>query len=307
VIAKRTVLILGAGASYAECRFPMGHELAVNVRDVCRGLMNNPNVGQMIHDCGIPLSMGNDFADLIDDSGGTSIDELLESRTDYLNIGKAAIAAVLMPWEDGNTLCKMDRRDKSWYAYLLKQMKGKFEDLHKNALTIVTFNYDRSLDWFLRRSIMNFYNRSLAEVEKVLESIPIIHVHGQLGSLAENPYGRWDPKSVMNQHYIAALKRAKDGIQIVHEVDTQSPDSNFGKVQKTIGIAETVALLGFGFGTDNLKRLKIRGSSNASIFATAYGLTQKQMADIRNVVAKPITFGNPNEGILEFLNRVECL
>ena len=218
VISKRTVLILGAGTSFAECGFPMGHVLAVRVRNLCRVPQSDANFGQVLHDCRISFEKAQKFGELIDDAGGMSIDELLESRSDYLDIGKIAIAYVLMPYEDASNMCKIDTRDKSWYAYLFRQMRAKFEEIHSNALTIVTFNYDRSLNVFLRRSLLNFYNRTTDDVERVMSSIPIIHVHGQLGSLTQNPYGRYNPQSVLNDHYIKAVIRAKNEIKIVHEV-----------------------------------------------------------------------------------------
>jgi len=38
---------------------------------------------------------------------------------------------------------------KSWYEYLFNQLTTRFDDFEKNKLSILTFNYDRSLEFYL--------------------------------------------------------------------------------------------------------------------------------------------------------------
>ena len=66
--------------------------------------------------------------------------------------------------------------------------------LSKSNLTIITFNYDRSLEHYLYNTFLNF-TKSLTEKEKIeeLKKLKIYHVYGKLADLPwesnNNPLG----------------------------------------------------------------------------------------------------------------------
>ena len=64
------------------------------------------------------------------------------------NVGKLAIAYCLMLFEDETKLYQPDGdlRGGNWYAYLVGKLDLTFEEFGNNKLSIVTFNYDRSLE-----------------------------------------------------------------------------------------------------------------------------------------------------------------
>ena len=69
----------------------------------------------------------------------------------------------------------------NWLRNLLQHMRGtSFEDFHTNKVSFVTFNYDRSLEHFLCRSLANSFAKTEAEAGEVISKIPIIHLHGRL-------------------------------------------------------------------------------------------------------------------------------
>jgi hypothetical protein len=72
-------------------------------------------------------------------SGAPSVDLFLENRSEFESVGKAAIAATLMPHEHENALKPEDQ--PRWYETLFALMAdGPFED---NLLCVVTM-IDRS-------------------------------------------------------------------------------------------------------------------------------------------------------------------
>ncbi len=84
-----------------------------------------------------------------------SIDAFLEFRNDYAEIGRRAIADALIRYERDDLLWPDDRHGTidNWYAYLFnKLVKGiRFEAFNSLPISFVTFNYDRSLSYFLLR------------------------------------------------------------------------------------------------------------------------------------------------------------
>ena len=113
-------------------------------------------------------------------SGKNSVDAFLEYRDDYMQIGKAAMAAILIPYEHEWHLF---RYNQGWLRYLYNNLNTSFEDFGKNQLSIITFNYDRTVEHFIFTALKNTYNRTDDEVRAVVEQIPIIHLHGRLGFL----------------------------------------------------------------------------------------------------------------------------
>ena len=53
-------------------------------------------------------------------------------------------------------------------------------EFSEHALSIITFNYDRSLEEYLYRVLGALYNR---DAEELVQGLSIIHVHGDLGPL----------------------------------------------------------------------------------------------------------------------------
>jgi hypothetical protein len=148
VITEPTVLILGAGASYPY-GFPTAKQLKASICEAfanpdttaCRLLGDNSDFNR-------DAIFG--FREAFYRSGLPSVDAFLEKRADLLPIGKLAIAYGLIPFEDENMLYQLTPgRGGHWYEYLSEKLNTSFEDFGANSLSIITFNYDRSLEHYL--------------------------------------------------------------------------------------------------------------------------------------------------------------
>ena len=71
------------------------------------------------------------------------------------------------------------------YEYLSVKLNSSFEEFGENKLSIITFNYDCSLEHYLLNSLINSHEKTRDECAKALTQIPIVHVYCQLG---ERPY-----------------------------------------------------------------------------------------------------------------------
>jgi hypothetical protein len=177
-----TVFVLGAGAS-APFGFPLGRNWS---KQIYNGLSGSAQpLAGMLHN-----TLGHDYAILdrfhkeLYFSGKNSIDAFLEHRREYEQLGKAVIAATLIPHE---TDAIFGYAADNWLRYTYEKLDTGFEEFGDNfgdnKVSFITFNYDRVIEWFFVTALSNSYHRSKRDCAAVLKSIPIIHLHGRLGYL----------------------------------------------------------------------------------------------------------------------------
>jgi hypothetical protein len=241
MITKPTTLILGAGAS-VPFGFPTGYELLNRVLQLGNGVSPVFNSFSLPHVESFKLALSR--------SGKQSVDAFLEYQTDFIKIGKAAIAYILIQCEQEPALFRHD--GKSWYEYLYNQMTTRFDDFDKNKLSILTFNYDRSLEFYLLTALQHSYNKPIEECVEKLKRIPIIHLHGDLGGLPgleNSPMSRYyDIKTTAETLFVA-----RERIKIIHEGFDNA--TQFRQAQHILADSEQICFLGFGFHPLNMERL----------------------------------------------------
>ena len=176
MIKTKTVLVLGAGAS-APYGFPVGDGLRSMILE-----MDDPEYGpgKKLAACGFE-DMVKAFAKSFAESDCPTIDDFLEKRPEFESIGKHAIAQVLLKYENPLELFR-DHNKPRWY-HLLRGAMEPLEQIAENELSIVTFNYDRSLDHYLYTVLKQTLKWNDDKCRTALDAIPIIHIYGSLGRL----------------------------------------------------------------------------------------------------------------------------
>ena len=223
-----TVLVLGAGAS-AHLGFPTGYGLRKRILERAKDQLEKKIYG----DLDINDDTLREFIVAFRDSGQISIDRFLESRPRFLETGKKMIATALIEDEKPDRLFGhvTDPSTSNWYEQLFQWMKPDSpEGFGDNQLCVITFNYDRSLEQYLIRCLVNSYELTPENAYMQLQRLPIIHVHGSLGDLL--------PGSPSFRRYEERLDaemilRAQSLIRIVHEGEdtlwTKTARKNLGK------------------------------------------------------------------------------
>jgi len=185
MIRKPTLLIFGAGAS-AEYDFPVGRYLLLQI---VIELRQRDRLHHDMRQCGFNDGLITEFCRELNDSNLPSVDAFLEQHkdnADYERLGKATIAASLIRCEDKPIFS--DRRQLKLYEYIWHHASAKPDKYAGNALSVLTFNYDRSFEEFLRRSLSashpEFRNRG-REFQAAVSSFPVQHLYGSLGSLSD--------------------------------------------------------------------------------------------------------------------------
>ncbi|MBI2471807.1 MAG: hypothetical protein HYV59_11290 [Planctomycetes bacterium] len=273
MINRPTVFILGAGGSIPY-NYPSGNKL---VEDIIASLLKRQLLFQLCSKLEFTENEIIKFANALKFSGDASIDAFLERNPNFVDLGKIAITLTLIEKENTGTLFS-EGNDK-WYGDLLNELKSPSINDFKNSVAFLTFNYDRSFEHYVYTSIKNSYGISDKECTEIINTIPIIHLHGQTGKLpwqvtdgTGRPYDNNFPayRTIVDSLNIRAnkisartlaeavhyIRRISNQIKIIHEADVEK-DIEFKEAHKLLSDADKIYFLGFGYNDENLRRLKI--------------------------------------------------
>jgi len=282
ILGKNYVFILGAGASM-DFGFPSGGRL---FEQVVRDMLNRSTdqykvVSEIVGDEKSIL----DFATALSRSAQPSVDAFLERRPEFLEVGKLAIAACLIPYENESRLFDSIVKEQNWYEYLFQRLSSGAPDIElfcENQVTFITYNYDRSLEQFLTLAMSNNYADAYNQLPAIWKKIPIIHLHGALGRFL------YDSDGGNVREYTSLLERkaveiAAAEIRIIHETIDDEPQ--FLRAHAALKAAETVIFLGFGFHRKNLQRLRLEETTCNSFFATIIGMEGAEINHLQSMFA----------------------
>lgn len=259
------VLVLGAGAS-KPYGFPLGQEL------VDEAIARSGSIKPILAEIDDALAMQLDeFLRELRAAHPDSIDAFLEARhPQFEQVGKAVIAYHLMKNEHVKKLEEVPR-EEDWYQHLLYKMllTDGYDGIGFNQIAILTYNYDRSLEYAIFKMLRGL-GHSEEACRKGVEALYIRHLHGQIGCLPElhDEGRRYEPKVDA-----ARLKLAMRGIQIVHE-----PVENnrvFQDAHLYLRQAKHVIFLGFGYLERNVERLNLQDErmKHVSYWGTGVNVT----------------------------------
>ena len=270
-ILTRTTLILGAGSS-VHCGFPLGIRLIADIAGM-RNAGNSFALPSRWHQDEV-----NDFIVRLSRSAHYSIDAFLETAPESMDIGKYLIAASLKKLEIVDKL--FPPHESGWYQYLFNCLvDDSAQSFDHNHLSVVTFNYDRSLEAYLFYAIKARYDFDDAHALNELEKIPIIHVHGSLGPFPQVAYETIEDAD--------ALREVSRSIQVISELqDSEDTFCNdeFSEAHDAINNSQRVIFLGFGFHEDNVRRLRVDWSrfANREVRSTFTNTSDEEYQNILN-------------------------
>jgi hypothetical protein len=277
MITEPIVFVLGAG-SMTDYGFPIGWEL---VRDVItRFQPNRPERQQLLEHTKLQDAEIQAFVTALDGSAQNSVDAFLEERQDFFDVGIAAMSLSLIDFERPERLYEQRDPGGNWLRNMLQHMRGTgFDEFHTNKVSLVTFNYDRSLEYFLCRSLANTFNKTEEEAGAIINQMSIIHLHGQLGylpwqgGLFARPYS-----PAVDTH---ALLSCTEHVKVVNR-NTKVNDAPFIEARRLLQEAARVYFLGVGFNNENLTRLGVMDLAPNKAWSTCVGLRQREKNDLQS-------------------------
>lgn len=296
-----TVFIVGAGLS-ADYGFPLGRGLFTKLREFCCS-QAEPFHTRVREACGgIEIKA---MQRALDWTEADTVDEFLAENTDDMRRWvKTAMVDILLADERSFSLRSL--RDHKDSAYHL--LWNKFvEDSNVAAQTkIITFNYDRSLEFYLYRKA-TIKTVEIGRSPKLeCSPIDILHVHGELGEAS--PDDPWWHESLPTLS-VAATQSSARNIRVYSE---PSGLDRFEKAWDWIERAERVVFLGFGFHDSNLMHLRFVGPKafprrSGRCHTTSYGLARERYEILKTQIDPNLAWKGPDVRCRDFLAQLSPL
>lgn len=229
IMKSPTVFVLGAGASN-----PFGLPLGKELKNHIISQSSNYTTRKDLLALGFDDSLVNRFFNTLKTSSIPMIDVFLEKHPSLHKLGAHLIATAIMPLESSINLFPK----KNWYGDLFEALNFEAEEPDASLLSIVTLNYDRSLEHFLYMNIKADCHEKLVKfAHKKSRKIKIVHAHGDFGKYPEVPYGVSANKDT--------LKKAGARIKITS--DRLNNTKNYRAAQELISKANHIVFLGFSY------------------------------------------------------------
>jgi hypothetical protein len=334
MLDRRTVFILGAGAS---C--PYGYPSAAHLREhIClsRSHPKQNELVQAVQKDG--LQSVDDFKKTFENSSTKSIDVFMARNPKLAPVGKYVIGFEIFKaegksqfrerakrtqeqykqWEpEGERyLLRKDFQGDDWYLYLFNRLTSGLTkpdvlpEFSDSKIAFITFNYDRSLEYFLYESFRNSFTEvPEAEVIQCLKNLKILHVYGQIAPLTwQDANEGVDYRPQISE---GLLRSASSNIKTIYEV-RQTPEVT--EARNLVKQADQIFFLGLGYAPENMNLLQLprRIPRGCSVRGTGYGLEENEIDEIsRRIISgllgDPIVGKNPERIVIEDMDCLKLL
>jgi hypothetical protein len=296
MIKTKTVFVLGAGAHHPY-GLPIGSSLIQKIVEMLPTKVNDNS--NSFRDSFFEIygstfgSIDNilmNFRHKLSLTGHRSIDSFLAayaSQEGFPEVGKLAVATVLLPLEFLHKFSLLDRKnpDQDWMSFLFSHMlegcvnKPIEHFLESNSVSFVTFNYDRTLEYLLNVRLVNSFGITTKLALERVKQFPIVHVYGSLGEFNTAALSRKEATiSHRSGHPMPFLPsefhEAAKSIRLMY--DDRVGDEFIAGAKNEIATAKVVIFLGFGFDPDNISRLEL---NNNCVGKLLVGATRYQVAE----------------------------
>ncbi|MDI1300925.1 MAG: hypothetical protein PSX71_03375 [bacterium] len=292
MIIDETTLILGAGASH-NYGLPTG----IGLRDyLIHGTKRKEESRHPYHswirkdllNLGFHQDNIDAFSEAFHSSQLTSIDEFLSRRAEFSRIGKHAISLIIKRTENPGRLTNPINENEHWYHYLWNKLASgtNWESIKENKISIITFNYDRSLETYLSNAMSHAFAKSIEECKEAIATcIKIIHVYGQvygeygLQRQPDEDENKWYDRSFPEE----IISKSADCIQIIPEGRDDS--LTLSQCHDILEKSDKICFLGFGFDPTNMRRLNlptkgiaesVTGLALREVYGTAMGIQPRR-------------------------------
>jgi hypothetical protein len=339
LIDKRTVFVLGAGAS---C--PYGYLSGSQLRtEICFCLKNDyyeyfrGSVLQQTTEGKNKWDQIDRFVDTFKNSSTPSIDLFMARNHNLAEMGKYIIAYQIFKTEHRSCFGEdiLERREHyarltynsppdfvkkgyfqgdDWYSHLFRQITARLSkpdilpDFSDDKISFITFNYDRSLEHYLFERMRNSFTEiPEQEIFQCLKKLKVLHVYGQIVPL------KWQDSELGIDYRPPIdeplLLKAAPNIKTIYEQE-ESPELN--EIREILAQADRIFFLGFGYAPENMEILKLSGiiSKASQFYGTAFGLEEREVRDIHGRIFEglqpdSILYINPH--LIKIEKEMDCL
>ena len=225
-----------------------------------------------------------------------SIDQFLfykRRNEPLLSLGKLLIVdAILREERDSISYASADYY---WLEQLTFSMIEGVDDDEPGRMfenvAFVTFNYDRLIEYHFANVVRRRrLNHGTASSRKILEGLKVAHVYGPAGFLPETsdatPQINFGEQNIGIERLIAASR-------IIQTFGEPESEWSKGAAAKLLADAQQVVFLGFSYGDQNMRMLKLDPPTPARrIFAGMYKLPGTDGESIQNSIRENLCMGS---------------
>lgn len=252
--------------------------------------MENNNDG-WVKDLNYPKELISDFYSKLDISGKPSIDSFLKrQKEEFWEIGKLSIVDKISQYEsniqlfDRRGLTDNEQTRDHWYAYLVKNLFDCPIDEISDNISIISYNYDRSLETYLAPPLMGIYPEieTIEDCAAVIKDIPIIHMYGRLDPLPwEEKKGREYGEKCTSDNLLKMSKK----IHLMHEAEEIG---TIDYANDLIDKSEKIYILGMDLlnNKNNIEMLDYSLFNNKHLLATGYNFKTAERFRVEDLLKK---------------------
>jgi hypothetical protein len=183
-----------------------------------------------------------------------------------------------------------DKLNNSWFVRFFRILKGggvAKENVATifNNISIISFNYDRSLEYMLVGGLHSYYAIPEADAEGILEKLRILHPYGTVGPWHEGgdhlPFGQM-------------AGAPDDLLKLASRIRTYTEFSAHAEeVKRMVSEASVIIFLGFGYVQENMRLLGLNEHARATrqIYGTAFSSSQADKVIIHGMLSKFLADG----------------
>jgi hypothetical protein len=325
-----TVFILGAGASW-HYGYPTGEELVRKARVKAGILANyyeysakngNPSVPKFIrhlgedtrsqwqnaHQISLRMQRGLDVANPL------VIDYFLGLNPELQDIGRLLIAWTILECEhkSGRHRTNINRHaaqeiEDDWCRFVTHKLTLgclDSDDLLRNKVSFVTFNYDGSLERRLGDSLRQIQILQEEDIKKFLSGTRIVHVYGRIGHISHhslnwsiqdvNPFtiGDFNARATYHGDICTLLENIYGAATDIRVIDPHNKGSDADIIsiaRRQIAEAQRVFILGYGFDESNNERLMLVQNLKAAPKKRVYFTNFDNNANVNKRVSQLLT------------------
>lgn len=263
----KTTLVVGAGAS-APFGFPLGSELKTIVTQYAR----ERSIRNRLEQLNYPASHLDELDECLRYGRYQTIDEFLDAKKRFREIGGYIIAEAILNQENHDRV--FPARD--WMATLFTKLYNKIVSTEKLDLTIVTLNYDRTIEYFFSK-VTKYDCREDEEdtVSDALSKIRVLHPHGSVGTLQELPFGM-----IRGPREAHVVRDAGRRIQIIS--DKLEDSEAFLTARGVLASSDRILFIGFAYHPSTMSALfKDVNLSRTELIGTSYGLSAERINAVK--------------------------
>jgi hypothetical protein len=209
-------------------------------------------------------------------------------KNELIKAGKSLIALFLLRSEKKDLFNNPNPETdaKIWYRHIRNLIitsgndSAEIKEKIKN-ITIISFNYDRSLDYYLRAKLKKEYYDAIKE--------QIFYPYGKLAkdNWDYNDYGSFAKKDNYFKHYNEIENMGK-GLKVIGEIKEEevSTQNELSEIQKNLSESSKIYFLGFAFHEANCRLLALDKFSTSCDQINIYYTNLAESSSIDQVVKK---------------------